>query len=538
MAITRGTRPVIVHLSGAHRGTTQLLYGERIRIGTGADTEIHFPPDREPAVSTLHAELRREATHYTLFAAPGETVRVNNELVESRVLGSNDVIEIGENGPFLRYRVYHGAGRPYKTVAEAFSDCIDCARKSDSSLFGRLGILLMGIPRELLTQTAPWSRTAAATLLVVLAVSVAALAARSWSLQRQLEEGSSRLRDISALLEQTEENSLSAEELERIRADLEDRITERLEALEERSLDAPRVISAATRSVVLLQGAYGFTEPDGGPPRRVATTPDGRPLLRQFTGTAFVASEGGLLLTNRHLAEPWDFDRTSRALITDGWRPTMRRLLGYLPGVSEPFELRLVVKAEATDVAVLCCSHVNEGIPPLELSDSLPQLGEEVVVLSYPTGIQALLARTDPAFVDSVMRDSGRDFWSVARRLSDGGHIAPLATMGIVGQANPSAVVYDAETTRGSSGGPVLGVDGRVLALNVAVMREFGGSNLGVPAGAARRVLELALREAAASTAAGDTAAGTSADPAADTSAADTASTGAAARGRSATRAN
>ncbi|MEE9607999.1 MAG: serine protease, partial [Myxococcota bacterium] len=250
----------------------------------------------------------------------------------------------------------------------------------------------------------------------------------------------------------------------------------------------------------------------------------------QFTGTAFVASEGGLLLTNRHLAEPWDFDKTSRALVTDGWRPTMRRLLGYLPGVSEPFELRLVVKGETTDVAVLCCSPVNEGIRPLELSDSLPQLGEEVVVLSYPAGIQALLARTDPAFVDSVMRDSGRDFWSVARRLSDGGHIAPLATKGIVGQANPSAVVYDAETTRGSSGGPVLGVDGRVLALNVAVMREFGGSNLGVPAGEARRVLELALREAAASTAA---------DTAADTSAADTASAGAAApRGRSATRAN
>ncbi len=126
MAITRGTRPVIVHLSGAHRGTTQVLYGERIRIGTGADTEIHFPPDREPAVSTLHAELRREAAHYALFAAPGETVRVNNELVESRVLGSNDVIEIGENGPFLRYRVYHGAGgrtrrwaRPSPTASTA-----------------------------------------------------------------------------------------------------------------------------------------------------------------------------------------------------------------------------------------------------------------------------------------------------------------------------------------------------------------------------------------------------------------------------------
>ena len=90
------------------------------------------------------------------------------------------------------------------------------------------------------------------------------------------------------------------------------------------------------------------------------------------------------------------------------------------------------------------------------------------------------------------MGDAERDFWSVARRLSEAGHIAPLATRGIVGQSSPTAVVYDAETTRGSSGGPVLGADGRVQALNVAVMREFDGSNLGVPASAARRILEVA----------------------------------------------
>ena len=53
-------------------------------------------------------------------------------------------------------------------------------------------------------------------------------------------------------------------------------------------------------------------------------------------------------------------------------------------------------------------------------------------------------------------------------------------------------MVYDAQTTNGGSGGPVLSTTGEVVAINSAVLPEFGGSNLGVPAEQARRMLELA----------------------------------------------
>jgi S1-C subfamily serine protease len=68
--------------------------------------------------------------------------------------------------------------------------------------------------------------------------------------------------------------------------------------------------------------------------------------------------------------------------------------------------------------------------------------------------------------------------------------LAPLATAGVVGQVTDGAVVYDAETTHGGSGGPVLDLDGRVLAINTAILPEFGGSNLGVPAVEAFRLLK------------------------------------------------
>ncbi len=106
---------------------------------------------------------------------------------------------------------------------------------------------------------------------------------------------------------------------------------------------------------------------------------------------------------------------------------------------------------------------------------------------------RALLVRTNESFVDSLMRDPRQDFWTMARHLSEAGHIAPLATRGIVGQATLDKVVYDAETTHGGSGGPVLGLNGEVQAVNVAILTDFDGSNLGIPAAEARRLLDQAI---------------------------------------------
>ena len=321
---------------------------------------------------------------------------------------------------------------------------------------------------------------------------------------------------ITGLLEQVEENALSMDALRAVRGGLESELSEaveRVEALEARSGAGQRLIAAAARSVVFLQGSYRFVDRDEGTPLRRVLGPNGRavtdaqgnPMLsfsgtgpvleRLFTGTAFVATEDGLLLTNAHVAVPWQFDEPAKALVQRGLIPVMQRQIGYLPGIEAPFDVELVVTSDTADVAVLRCSGATGRVPPLPLGETPAQPGEEVFVLGYPTGIRALLARTNEAFVDSLMRDPHPDFWTMARRLAEAGHIAPLATRGIVGQATLDRVVYDAETTHGGSGGPVLGLNGEVQAVNAEILTDFAGSNLGVPAARARRLLDQAIAQ-------------------------------------------
>ena len=391
----------------------------------------------------------------------------------------------------------------YKTIPEAVKNCMDGARKESKTRWGRAVMFLSAIPRELLTQTSPWSRGAILVLLTLLVISTTVLAVYTARLAGQVERQNE---EFQVIVEQTEENTLSLEDLGVVRNRLMD-AEERVEALEARSEAGRRVIAEATRSVVFLQGSYGFVDASGQPLRMILG-PDGLPITdwqgnprgsfsgdgpvleKLFTGTGFVVTEDGLLLTNKHVAVPWAFDASAQELVARGLTPVMHRMIGYLPGVEEAFGVALVLADDTADVAVMRCDSVTRSVEPLPLSQAPAQPGEEVFVLGYPTGIRALLARTNQAFVDSLMQSGSADFWTTAQRLAQAGHIGPLATRGIIGQATPDKVVYDAETTSGGSGGPVLGLDGTVKAVNAAILIDFDGSNLGVPAEAARRLLE------------------------------------------------
>ena len=499
--------PVIVYLSGHFRGKTHRLWGEELRIGTASTADIQvaaheLPPGADASVSGGDlARLALRGQTYELEVAPGAEIWVNGERVERRVLASGDLLEIGEGGPVLRFRLYEPGTQPYNSMAEVYSECRDCVRHGGRGLFERLRILLFGAPVELVTQTSPRFRLNLVIALVLVLVMMGALTYHSVRLERDLAAERVKVnRLLAELMERTERQSFSAEDLASARRGIEDQLTDtlaRVEALESRAGSRERVISTATRSVVFLQGSYGFVEADSGRPLRLAAPGDQDPRVAEvpvtvrgsgpiieilYTGTAFVATADGLLLSNRHVALPWEFDETAQLVAQAGFTPVMQRFRGFLPGVAEPFDVEHVRSSAQADLAVLRCALQGGQVPPLRLSDEPPRAGEEVIVLGYPTGMHALLARIDTPYVEALLASGPLDFWKVAERLAADGHIAPLATLGIVGQVSSGSVVYDAQTTHGGSGGPVLDLSGEVVAVNAAVVPEFGGSNLGVPA--------------------------------------------------------
>ncbi len=500
-----GPVPVIVHLSGARRGTTQRLKGPRLRIGTAPDVEIHVA--HEPSVAVHHATMTRRGLSYELSGEGESPIWVNGQRVEDTILDSGDVIEVGRDGPILRFRLYPAGSRAYKSPQEAFSDCIHCAKNSSSSSVGQAARMVAITPRELATQTSVWFRASMILALAILLGLVIAQWRSVLQLQQQIEKRELEIEGLSDLFEESL-GYLSQEDLERIRTEIGSAV-QRVEALEARSGAPARVVSLASKSVVFIQGAFGFVDPTSGNALRFAVTgpggemvsgPDGSPAVTVggtgppveivFTGTGFVATSDGLLVTNRHVAIPWDFDASAQQVMAVGLSPVMRKFIGYLPGNADPLAMRLVCASTTADLAVLRPDRFVTEVSPLELSPAPQNIGAEVLVLGYPTGINALLARTDEATIDKIATERALlDVWDVTQRLAEAGQIRPLASRGIVAQVTSSAVVFDAETTQGGSGGPVLDLEGKVVAVTSAIIREFGGSNLGVPASEARKLL-------------------------------------------------
>jgi hypothetical protein len=166
---------VLDHLIGPHRGTRQVLVGDRLRIGTASDAEVHFQVLQTAAVALHHATLQRQGSDYQLNAEPGARVDVNGASVATRTLAPGDVLRFGVRGPVARFRRVTPRRQRYKSVGEVVEDCIECARADGATRLGQAARLLKAAPAALIMQTAPWARAGLVMLLVALVGATALL---------------------------------------------------------------------------------------------------------------------------------------------------------------------------------------------------------------------------------------------------------------------------------------------------------------------------------------------------------------------------
>jgi len=277
-------------------------------------------------------------------------------------------------------------------------------------------------------------------------------------------------------------------------------ISRRLEALESRQRNMTDILAKARGAVAYIWGTYTFVDKEGRPLRHVVNElgvpvadPRGFPLVdvkgtgplavSNYCGTAFIAGPGGLLLTNRHIAEPWWEDEKSEPLLAAGLKPVFIRLRAFFQERVESVPLEVLRLDERHDIALVRTVGWAPTARPLSLhANPGPDLeGQGILIIGYPTGLEAVLAKLEEEERMDLEEETGECTFETAERLSEQKRLRPTITSGFLWDVLPHLLVYDARTSGGGSGGPILDWRGTVIGVNSAYLEEFLGGNYGVP---------------------------------------------------------
>jgi len=277
----------------------------------------------------------------------------------------------------------------------------------------------------------------------------------------------------------------------------------RLKKVEAAGTAAEGIIGANEPSVCLLYVAVAFREKDSGlrlkyaginPKGEPIEDSDGNPVLTldghgpevrlDVFGTGFLADSNGKVITNRHVAQPWWKDEEMSSLINQGFQPEIVRIRAYFPGDSRAFHAEIEKISDDTDLASIKVDLQGLVRPSLAVDrdKNAAKSGESIVLIGYATGLAGILARADEDSAQQIMAKSDGDVSAVLDELARRNLIRPIVTQGHVGDVLTDKIVFDAQTTSGGSGGPLLDSDGKVIGVTYAVLSGFGGSNFGIPA--------------------------------------------------------
>ncbi len=278
-------------------------------------------------------------------------------------------------------------------------------------------------------------------------------------------------------------------------------VESRLQKIETEGKFAERIIQAYEPSVCLIHVVLAFREHTTGLRLRYAgVTASGEPAADEHNnplvtltgngpevrldifGTGFLVSGTGQILTNHHVAEPWWQNEELKEMLDQGVEPVIAEMTAYFPGVTNGIAVNTEKISAAADVAVVKGNVSGLGIKQIALADGRSAVsGGPVVLLGYPTALDAILARAGAETLQSIATASKGDPKQVMEELARRKLIRPTTTQGHIGSVLPDKIVYDAQTTSGGSGGPLFNNEGKVIGINFAMVREFGGSNFAIP---------------------------------------------------------
>jgi putative serine protease PepD len=188
------------------------------------------------------------------------------------------------------------------------------------------------------------------------------------------------------------------------------------------------VVKAALPSVVEVK-VEGAAPSDTGPLPVPVPTP-----RVQGLGSGWVFDDQGHVVTNQHVV-----DGAERVTVT------------FEDGTEVP--ARVIGTDASTDIAVLELESPPDSLTPLPFgSTSELELGDAVIAIGSPLGLQGTVTA-------GIVSSLGRDIRAPNGFTIDG------------------AVQTDAALNHGNSGGPLLGLDGRVVGMNAQIASDTGANS-------------------------------------------------------------
>ena len=494
---------LVIHIAAGEDKHTEVLSQDRIRIGAGEDCDLRLRASSLPSdlsAGGIVLELARTNGHYRVkdfdqnlnLTHNGKPLSLNAKIKDGdEVRCEPGLLALSffpvRNLPTVIARQQTQVAPFIETAA---MESAATARRDDAKIF------LREFTRELVREIKLGTKIIA--LLIMLAL-VGGILYLGFGLYNELKRNRRVLEDQRAQLDQARaQNGQLSSQIKNIDRSNHD-------ILDSLSL-APKLRNDFGGGVCMILGTYFFVESGTGRPLRypevqtnpdgtvvqssddrIQLTPEGKGAIAEFeaVGSGFYVG-GGYVLTNRHVAQPWQADERAQMLGSSvGGQPRLKKLIAYFPDHSQPIALKFKTAAQQDDVAV--CVFDSKDAPtdipvlPLDKNSDAVTIGKTVVLMGYPNGPDRLLALRDDAEAYMIRARCGSSLETLLGCLSEKNRVQPLTTQGNITDFDPHKVVFDARTAEGGSGAPLFGQSGRVVGISYAIFTESTASNFAVP---------------------------------------------------------
>lgn len=483
---------------------------DRISIGAGENCDVKIRIPQAPATETGSVlELARTNGVYRIASLdPNVEVKLNGRSVKSnKGINDGDEIWIGPAGPSIHFFPIaasaalvpgrRGGAHVAPFIEQAAMEASATARRDDAKIF------LREFTRELVREINP------STKIIVFAILIAAVLGGLYIGFLQFNETRRSRRTIA---DQQAQLSIQQQQLQKANEQL-GKVVESTQRIQNTIAMGEMLRATYGGGVCLIAGSFMYVESGTGRPLRYpetqtsdsggtiqngsespVLTPEGGGAVAEFefVGTGFHVGDG-FVLTNRHVAQPWQADERAQSLGSSvRGVPRLKKLTAFFPNFSKPITLKY--KQAAREDLAVCMIDPKELPPnlpvlPLEDDPGAVAVGKLVVTMGYPSGPDRLLALLDESEARSIQQRYGSLEAQLAY-LSDKNLIQPLTTQGNITDLKPQRVVYDARTGEGGSGGPLFGPSARVIGVSFAIFTENTASNFAVPIRYAIAMLE------------------------------------------------